>query len=136
MPACDNEFVLDQVQKYYDKGIRVIFPVHKYDNGFSGGDGSDGAIEIGNVMNSGHYGNQISDCPDMEHNFDSGAITFGGLNRPREEYVSAPPLDMTDLDEDPLRTLLPLVNELTSGAIEGDYCQAQGPDRARNNPDQ
>ncbi len=126
MPECDVEHVRSEVKEYYQKGIRVIFPVHKYDNGFAGGDGQGGAIEIGNTLNSGHYGNKISECPDFHHNFDSGPIDFGGLNKPRDAYFSEPHFDMSGLADQPLLTLLPIVNSLAGSGLEGDYCQAQG----------
>lgn len=125
MPACTPEHVRAQVQAYHKKGVRVVFPVHKYDNGFSPGDGHRGVIEIGNLMNSGHYSNYTLDCPDIQ-SFDRGNVVFGGLNRPRADYFSAPPLDVSKLSEKPLQTLLPVVPELTEPELVGAYCQAAG----------
>lgn len=126
MPACTLEHVKDSVKRYHDKGVRVVFPVHKYDNGFSAGDGSRGIIELGNVMNSGHLSNFTLDCPDLEHTFDKGDVVFGGLNQPREDYFSRPLLDVSRLSEKPLLTLLPVTPALTKPRLEGRYCQAAG----------
>lgn len=53
-PTCDEDFIVQQLDAYYDRGIRVIFPVHKYDNLFSAGDGDRAFIEVGNVAATGH----------------------------------------------------------------------------------
>lgn len=126
MPACDREHVLSQVDEYWQKGVRVIFPVHKYDNGFAPGDGHRGALEIGNLLNSGHYSNFISDCPDLHQNFDSGNVIFGGLNEPRDDYFAPPSLRTAKLADDPLQTVLPLLPDIGGGELVGDYCQAHG----------
>ena len=34
-PVCDESYVIEQLDKYYERGVRVLFPVHKYDNLFS-----------------------------------------------------------------------------------------------------
>ncbi len=125
-PKCTVEHVKEQVRRYYEKGVRVVFPVHKYDNGFSAGDGHRGIIELGNVINSGHMSNYTLDCPDIEHNFDRGDVVFGGLNVPRDDYFSRPLLDVSRLTEEPLMTLLPIVPGLAQPRLEGEYCQAAG----------
>ena len=102
----------------------MLFPNHKYDNAFTPGDGSDGFIEVGNFVNSGHYTNKTLDCPvGVPGNFDGGDISFAGLFEPRDVYDSPAPEDFSDLSLDPIETLLPYVRALTEGGIEGDYCQ-------------
>ena len=44
----------EQLDRYHELGVRAIFPVHKFDNAFSPGDGDRAIIEIGNFVNSGH----------------------------------------------------------------------------------
>jgi hypothetical protein len=62
--------------------VRALFPVHKYDNKFSPGDGDRAFIELGNFANSGHWSNFTLECPDPEvGGFDRGDVNFGGLNR-------------------------------------------------------
>ncbi|NNL66720.1 MAG: hypothetical protein HKP30_10785, partial [Myxococcales bacterium] len=53
--ACNEQDVLDRLDQYHARGVRALFPVHKYDNGFSAGDGDKGIIELGNIVNSGNY---------------------------------------------------------------------------------
>lgn len=123
-PTCDEAFVDSQLDTYYDKGVRALFPVHKYDNRFSPGDGSDGFIEAGNFFNSGHYTNKIEDCPtDFPRGYDDNAITFSGLLEPRDEYLSPPAEDLTDFPYDPIDTMLPYAATFLGDSIEGDFCQ-------------
>lgn len=126
MPACTVEHVKAQVKRYYEKGVRVVFPVHKFDNGFSAGDGHRGVIELGNFVNSGHYSDYTLDCPDVKPSFDKGDVTFGGLNKPRDEYFSRAPANMSTFVDDPVFTMLPVLPELAKGALTGDYCQKFG----------
>ena len=125
-PVCDAERVREQLDRYYARGIRAIFPVHKYDNAFSPGDGHEGVIELGNFINTGHYSNFVKDCPDLPTVFDGGNVTFGGLNRPRDDYLAPAPLDMSGFIKSPLLTLLPFLPDITAPKLEGDYCQKAG----------
>ncbi|MFK7928106.1 MAG: hypothetical protein AB8H79_07940 [Myxococcota bacterium] len=122
-PACTLEGVQDKLDAYQERGIRALFPVHKYDNAFTPGDGHDGFIEIGNVINSGHYTNMTQDCPDIPTAFDDGPVSFGGFLKPRDEFQSAPPLDFSGIKDNPVKTLLPYVDEISEPPIEGDWCQ-------------
>jgi len=124
--GCDADDVREALDHYHDLGVRVVFPVHKFDNGFAAGDGSSGVIELGNLINSGHYTNMVEECPPGEYGMDNGDLTFGALNRPREVYDAPPPIDMSDFANDPLIALLPLVEELRAGSADGDYCQNAG----------
>ena len=123
---CTQAEVLAALDRYYDKGVRAIFPVHKYDNGFSAGDGHRGIIELGNFINSGHHSNFTLDCPDIPAVFDKGDIQFGGLNEPRTNYFAPPPFDMSGFGDAPLATLTPHFAMLAGGPLEGDYCQNAG----------
>ena len=126
-PVCDESYVVQQLDRYYDLGVRVLFPVHKYDNAFSAGDGHKAFIELGNFANSGHWSNFVEDgCPDVNTVFDSGSVEFGGLNQPREVYASAPPNDFSSFPEAPLAAIFPFVSHLGEPALEGDYCQNHG----------
>lgn len=126
-PTCDEAYVRAQLDRYYELGVRVMFPVHKYDNGFSAGDGNRSLIELGNFVNSGHYSNFTLDCPTTFRSvFDHGSVAFGGLNEPRAEYAAPPPVDMSGFASDPIATLAPFLSRLTQPALEGDYCQNAG----------
>ena len=126
MERCDADDVRERVAEYHAKGVRVIFPVHKFDNGFAPGDGSRGILELGNVLNSGLYTNFTQTCPDFEHTFDKGGLSFAGLNKPRSEYFARPMFDMTELSTNLELTMLPLLPALLSGSADGEWCQATG----------
>ncbi len=124
-PVCDEAWVEAELDAYHRRGVRALFPVHKYDNQFSPGDGSDAFIELGNFFNSGHWTNKTEDCPDtdMPLGFDKGHVSFGGLLHPREDYLSDPPHDMSSFATDPLVTVLGFAEDILSGSAEGEYCQ-------------
>lgn len=124
-PACDDAYVNAQLDEYYARGVRAVFPVHKYDNQFAPGDGSGDFIELGNFFNSGHWTNKVEECPDddIDDGFDGGSVTFGGLNFPRDEYLSDAPVDLADFPSDPLDTALVYVAQIIEGPLEGHYCQ-------------
>jgi hypothetical protein len=123
---CTKASVEEKIDHYRDLGVRAIFPVHKFDNAFTAGDGSGGVIEIGNLINSGHYSNFVEECPGIQNSFDGGGVDFGGLNQPRDDYDATPPLDTSRFAEIPVATLLPLLDELQEPPLTGDYCQKQG----------
>lgn len=124
--VCTPESVTGTLDYYEALGIRALFPVHKYDNGFTAGDGSSGIIELGNMLNSGHYSNFVEDCPDIETTFDGGHVTFGGLNQPRDDYFAPPVLDLQGWEDNLLATLLPFVDDITSPPLDGNWCQKHG----------
>ncbi len=127
MAKCDEAAVLERLDHFHALGVRALFPVHKYDNGFSAGDGHRGFIEFGNFINSGHYSNFTDvNCPNVPAVFDHGAVQFGGINQPRNTYDEPAPVDMSEFGTAPLRTLLPYVDVLGQPALDGDYCQNAG----------
>ncbi len=123
-PVCDADYVRQQLDAYYDLGVRAIFPVHKYDNAFTPGDGDRAFIELGNFMNSGHWSNFTEDCPAQSHAiFDAGDVAFGGLNMPRDQYASAAPNDFENFPKQPLPTIFPYISYLDDPPLVGSYCQ-------------
>ena len=124
-PVCDEAWVDAELAAYHAAGVRALFPVHKYDNQFTPGDGSEAFIELGNFANSGHWTNKTEDCPggDMPTGYDSGPVTFGGLLQPRETYLSPAPNDFSGLQDAPLDTLLGHAGALIEGSADGEYCQ-------------
>ncbi|MFU8804253.1 MAG: hypothetical protein ACNA8W_10620 [Bradymonadaceae bacterium] len=123
---CSEQEVLQALDRYHEKGVRAIFPVHKFDNAFSAGDGQRDVMELGNFVQTGHYSNFTQDCPDLPTAFDRGRVTFGELNQPREDYHGDPPVDMTHFAEDPLHLLASHSSVFLSGPLSGDYCQNHG----------
>ncbi len=125
-PVCDEAYVEKQLDAYYALGVRAMFPVHKYDNAFSAGDGNRGFIELGNFLNSGQWSNFVQDCPNVPAVFDHGDVSFGGLNAPRAQYMSTPPVNMSTFPAAPLLTLTPYIPKILQPALSGDYCQNAG----------
>ncbi|MEZ4430024.1 MAG: hypothetical protein R3A51_20285 [Nannocystaceae bacterium] len=123
-PVCDEAYVKQQLDEYHGLGVRAIFPVHKYDNQFSPGDGDRAFIELGNFLYSGHWSNFTEeDCPSGESVFDKGDVFFGGLNKPRDNYLDPAPLDFSGYPDAPLMTAFEYVNEITAPPLAGEYCQ-------------
>ena len=52
-PACDDTYVLQQLQKYFGLGVRHIFPVHNFDNAFGTPAAWQDAINAGNRAGEG-----------------------------------------------------------------------------------
>lgn len=126
-PLCDEAAIRAKLDDYHARGVRVLFPVHKYDNAFSAGDGHRGFIEIGNVANTGYYANFTSaGCPDLPTVFDRGPVTFGGMNQPRDVFDAPAPIDVSSLSTNILGVFGPLLSKLSLPALEGDYCQSAG----------
>ncbi|MGM0575424.1 MAG: hypothetical protein ACQEXJ_06810 [Myxococcota bacterium] len=124
--TCTPDLVRERLDHYRDLGIRVIFPVHKYDNAFSAGDGSGGIIELGNFVNTGHNSAFVQDCPGVSTTFDKGGVTFGDLNEPREHYDDPPPHDLSDFGLDLVGTIFPHLDAFTGPSLPGDWCQKFG----------
>ncbi len=123
-PTCDEAYIESQLDHYYDLGVRAIFPVHKYDNKFTPGDGDRAFIELGNFSNSGHWSNFTLDCPDPQvGGFDSGDVNFGGLNTPRDVYDSPAPNDNSKFPTQPLITTTKYLGQISEPPLVGAYCQ-------------
>lgn len=127
LPTCDEDYVVTMLDEYHRRGIRALFPNHKFDNAFSGGDGQRDFIEVGNFLNSGHYSNFVSDgCPDVPPGFDKGTVAFERLNEPRDIYDGHAPHNTDRLSRNPVLTLLPVAPRMIPKALEGNVCQKQG----------
>ncbi len=126
---CTEQDVLERLQDYHDRGVRVLFPVHKYDNGFSAGDGDKAFIEIGNVLQSSNFLNFTTDCDlSVPTVFDRRPANFPGLIELRDDYFATPPNDFSEFFIDPLGTLAPFLDRfLEPGDPEVEnHCQATG----------
>ncbi len=129
---CDETTVIDKLNEYYDKGVRVLFPNHKFDSAFSAGDGDKRFIDLGNFALTGHWTNFVEcseELRDIPTVFDDGGLSFPGINMPREVYDSTPPEweGVENYADDPIGTLLKYFPQLTSeGPLDGEYCQNAG----------
>jgi microsomal dipeptidase-like Zn-dependent dipeptidase len=123
-PTCDEAFIKERLDHYYEVGVRAMFPVHKYDNAFTPGDGDRAFIELGNFLNSGHWSNFTLDCPDLSnHGFDNGDVNFGGLNMPRDVYDSPAPNDLSNYPENPVAITSLYLTQVLEPPLVGPYCQ-------------
>ena len=126
---CTEDDVVARLDQYYDKGVRVLFPVHKYDNAFSSGDGDRRVSDIGNFGHTGHYSNFVKCSDDLlgfPGGFDTGGVPFGPFNQPRDVFDSPPLVDMSGFGSNPVGALLPSRSLLTGPSLEGEYCQNHG----------
>jgi len=125
---CTEAMVRERLDEVYERGVRVMFPVHKYDNAFSSGDGMKGFIELGNLIQTGQWADFTTDCDDnVPRGFDGGRMTFPGINKPRQDYESPPPLHLSKFYEDPITAFGTIIDELMQGGgSEPDLCQAHG----------
>lgn len=125
--VCTQEEVLEKLDRYYDLGVRAMFPVHKFDNVFSAGDGQKLFIELGNFIQTGHFSNYTPDCdPDVPTVFDRGAASFPGLIQVREDFFAPPPNDFSGFSNNPLGTLSPFILDLLQPPDAEEVCQAAG----------
>ncbi len=104
-PACTEQDIVEKLDHYYARGVRALFPVHKYDNAFSAGDGQKLFIELGNFIQTGHFSNFTPDCDAERPDACStrGPLRFPGLIRPRADYFAAAAQRLQRLPRRPAR---------------------------------
>ncbi len=129
---CDEATVIEKLDEYYDKGVRVIFPNHKFDNAFAPGDGDKRFIDLGNFILTGHWSNFVECSEELAATptvFDDGGLSFPGINMPRDEFDS-PPSELENVlgfSDDPIRTLAAYLPQISSeGPRDGEFCQNAG----------
>jgi len=52
---CSRESIERQLQEIYDAGVRVMYPIHRFDNQFGGARQEDGFINVGQWLSSGRF---------------------------------------------------------------------------------
>jgi len=57
-----QDYVTGQVEKYYDMGVRHIFPIHNFDNAFGSPATWQDAINVGNNAVEGYWW-EVEECP-------------------------------------------------------------------------
>jgi microsomal dipeptidase-like Zn-dependent dipeptidase len=126
---CTKSDVTSRLDQYHERGVRALFPVHKFDNAFTAGDGDRRTSEIGNFGHSGHYAS-FELCSEnllsFSGGFDRGGLSFANLNQPRDVFDVEPPFDVSGFAKDPLGTLLANFSLFGGGPLEGEYCQSHG----------
>lgn len=65
---CTAEYIDQKLDEYYQKGVRHIFPVHNFDNGFGGAASWQDAINVGNRYSEGHWW-ETEECADEGFGF-------------------------------------------------------------------
>jgi microsomal dipeptidase-like Zn-dependent dipeptidase len=126
-PACTEQSVVEALDRYHALGVRALFPVHKYDNAFSAGDGQKLFIELGNFIQTGHFSNFTTECDASVNTvFDRGPAAFPGLIEPRDDFFAWPPNDLSGFAEAPIPTLLPFLGVLLGSPGTEEVCQAAG----------
>lgn len=129
---CTEQDVAARLDDFHDKGVRVLFPVHKFDNAFSAGDGDRRIIDLGNFAHTGYRSNFVlcsEDLLSFPGGFDKGGVSLGGLVQPRDVYddIDSPDrIDVSGFADDPINALLPHIGLLSGDPLEGDYCQNHG----------
>lgn len=65
---CSEEMVRERLNAIYNKGVRAMFPSHKFVNAFSSGDGNPGILELGDYLNTGQWRDYVA-CEDVPGEF-------------------------------------------------------------------
>ena len=116
IPPAREADVVATLDRYYDRGVRAIFPVHKYDNAFSAGDGH----------KSVHRARQLHPDRALRQLHDRTATARADrlrsrapwssrrLNLPRDDYFAPPPNDFIELASRTIRsdTVVPFLPQL------------------------
>jgi len=104
---CTDADVRERLNNYYDKGVRALFPSHKFVNAFSSGDGDPGILELGDHSNTGKWRDYIA-CKDVAGDF------YGNHGEGKKKSLFAGLGDIPGLDK---------LNNFLSGDDAGTYNQ-------------
>lgn len=78
--TCSNEAIERQISDIYDAGVRVMYPLHRFDNQFGGARMEDGFINVGQKLSSGRFfETQACDAQTQGAKFTSGFPLIGKL---------------------------------------------------------
>ena len=69
--ACTKAFVEGEIDRYYNKGIRHVFPIHNFDNGFGAAATWQDSIEVGQRLVEGRWWS-TEDCSADGYGFKLG----------------------------------------------------------------
>ncbi|MCW5890609.1 MAG: membrane dipeptidase [bacterium] len=76
---CDEAYVEERLDHYYDLGVRHVFPVHNFDNGFGSPATWQDAIHVGNRVSEGRWW-EAEECAPQGYRFHLDFALAGILN--------------------------------------------------------
>ena len=137
-----EEYVQQQVDKYYAAGVRVIFPIHNFDNAFGAPATWQDAIHAGNAASEGAWW-AVEECGDQGYGLQLGGflpwmlglISFDGLGAPfiPEADAHCNQFGLTDLGASTIeymmnKGILVDVDHMSNHALDTtlDIAEAQG----------
>lgn len=68
LDKCDSNKVDEQLDALYNAGVRVMYPVHKFDNHFGGTSLQNGLVHLGQKISTGYYF-RSEDCDTHAHHY-------------------------------------------------------------------
>jgi len=78
--SCTEETIDMSLQYYYDAGIRVLYPIHRFDNRFGGGQLEGGFLNLGQFLSTGYFFETKECDPDVGgKHMESGFPLIGDL---------------------------------------------------------
>lgn len=119
--SCNPALVREHLNTYYNKGIRALFPSHKFNNSFSSGDGNPGILEIGDYVNTGKWRSYAA-CDDVPGEFSMNSHGEGRLKSLFTKLAYIPGIEALNnwLSEDGEGQFLPIY------PIADNHCQTNG----------
>ena len=121
--TCDDALVRERLNSYYDKGVRALFPSHKFVNAFSSGDGNAGILELGDYLNTGQWRDYVS-CEEVPGKYWMKAHGEGEQTSIFSKLAGIPGIktlnELLSDSKDPAKQALPVYPEAAS------HCQRTG----------
>lgn len=121
--VCDDELVRERLNSYYNKGVRALFPSHKFVNAFSSGDGNAGVLEIGDYLNTGQWRDYVP-CKEVPGKYWMKAHGEGEQTSIFSKLARVPGIDMFNKifsdSKDLTKQVLPIYPEAAA------HCQRTG----------
>ena len=76
---CTQDFLHTQLQSYFSKGIRHVFPIHQYDNAFGGAALFKNELNAGNIVVTGNHF-KVYDCSSQGYTYNVEPTVTDVLN--------------------------------------------------------
>jgi len=102
--TCSEAFLRKELQKYYDIGVRHVFPIHQYDNGFGGAAIFRDELNSANRVVAGHHF-RVRDCSAQGYSYnvnsslatDFLSLLLHGAEFPDQNYYDQFAADCNEL---------------------------------------